>query len=186
MPQSSNGCRNGATPHEARAAHIAVIGKSRIHNGGKCNQRAFAGATAAIAQLGERQTEDLKVPGSIPGLGIFFCLQPLQITSRVTALQVSARQAAVDRNGLQIVTVAILAQGTSWAAADTQAFLPSGSIPMRIESQSANACPRSAASVVLFCARKLHVTTSTPCARNGLEPWVAHLTKHRDQTVWML
>ena len=34
---------------------------------------------AAIAQLGERQTEDLKVPGSIPGLGIFmiasdFCI----------------------------------------------------------------------------------------------------------------
>ena len=28
--------------------------------------------TAAIAQLGERQTEDLKVPGSIPGLGICF------------------------------------------------------------------------------------------------------------------
>jgi hypothetical protein len=27
---------------------------------------------AAIAQLGERQTEDLKVPGSIPGLGIFW------------------------------------------------------------------------------------------------------------------
>jgi hypothetical protein len=26
---------------------------------------------AAIAQLGERQTEDLKIPGSIPGLGIF-------------------------------------------------------------------------------------------------------------------
>ena len=26
-------------------------------------------AVAAIAQLGERQTEDLKVPGSIPGLG---------------------------------------------------------------------------------------------------------------------
>ena len=26
-------------------------------------------AEAAIAQLGERQTEDLKVPGSIPGLG---------------------------------------------------------------------------------------------------------------------
>ena len=25
-----------------------------------------------IAQLGERQTEDLKVPGSIPGRGIFF------------------------------------------------------------------------------------------------------------------
>ena len=28
------------------------------------------GAVAAIAQLGERQLEDLKVPGSIPGLGI--------------------------------------------------------------------------------------------------------------------
>ena len=27
--------------------------------------------SAAIAQLGERQTEDLKVPGSIPGHGIF-------------------------------------------------------------------------------------------------------------------
>ena len=26
-------------------------------------------ASAAITQLGERQTEDLKVPGSIPGLG---------------------------------------------------------------------------------------------------------------------
>ena len=35
-----------------------------------CRQRATV-LTAAIAQLGERQTEDLKVPGSIPGLGIF-------------------------------------------------------------------------------------------------------------------
>ena len=35
--------------------------------------------SAAIAQLGERQTEDLKVPGSIPGLGMLSCLvgQPL-------------------------------------------------------------------------------------------------------------
>ena len=29
----------------------------------------LAAQPAAIAQLGERQTEDLKVPGSIPGLG---------------------------------------------------------------------------------------------------------------------
>ena len=29
-------------------------------------------SSAAIAQLGERQTEDLKVPGSIPGLGTSF------------------------------------------------------------------------------------------------------------------
>ena len=31
-------------------------------------------AHAALAQLGERQTEDLKVPGSIPGGGSFFVL----------------------------------------------------------------------------------------------------------------
>ena len=30
---------------------------------------AMSHSLAAIAQLGERQTEDLKVPGSIPGLG---------------------------------------------------------------------------------------------------------------------
>ncbi len=30
---------------------------------------------AAIAQLGERQTEELKVPGSIPGGGINFLLR---------------------------------------------------------------------------------------------------------------
>ena len=30
----------------------------------------FLQTEAAIAQLGERQTEDLKVPGSVPGLGI--------------------------------------------------------------------------------------------------------------------
>ena len=45
-------------------------------------------------------------------------------------------QLAVDRNCAASVTVAILAQGTSWAVADTQAFLPSGSIPTRIKSQS--------------------------------------------------
>ena len=31
----------------------------------------FYNSFAGIAQLGERQTEDLKVPGSIPGHGIF-------------------------------------------------------------------------------------------------------------------
>ena len=39
---------------------------------------------AVIAQLGERQTEDLKVPGSIPGRGIFlfsFFLEELHIYS---------------------------------------------------------------------------------------------------------
>ena len=37
------------------------------------NFRSYFNSTAAIAQLGERQTEDLKVPGSIPGLGILMC-----------------------------------------------------------------------------------------------------------------
>ena len=38
-------------------------------------------AAARLAQLGERQTEDLKVPGSIPGLGIFssYCRQRVAI-----------------------------------------------------------------------------------------------------------
>jgi hypothetical protein len=90
-----------------------------------------------------------------------------------------AWEAAANRKRATIISVAILAQGTSWAVAATQAFLPSGSIPMRVESQTANACSRSAASVVLFCARDLHAATSTPCTRNGLEPWVAHLTKHQ-------
>ena len=34
---------------------------------------------AVIAQLGERQTEDLKVPGSIPGRGIVFYFFKLEL-----------------------------------------------------------------------------------------------------------
>ncbi len=45
-------------------------------------------STAEIAQLGERQTEDLKVPGSIPGLGI--CAHYSQIVFSI------ARTTAVD------------------------------------------------------------------------------------------
>ena len=56
-----------------------------IHNWRKCwtlrcgvgaylgAQPFFCNFIAAIAQLGERQTEDLKVPGSIPGLGKAIC-----------------------------------------------------------------------------------------------------------------
>ena len=40
---------------------------------------------AAIAQLGERQTEDLKVPSSILGLGTYFH-QILFIATRVAGL----------------------------------------------------------------------------------------------------
>ena len=41
-------------------------------------------SAAAIAQLGERQTEDLEVPGSIPGLGMNFfqTLQPQDLQKR--------------------------------------------------------------------------------------------------------
>ena len=37
----------------------------------------ISSVVAAIAQLGERQTEDLKVPGSIPGVGTLFELHIL-------------------------------------------------------------------------------------------------------------
>ena len=36
--------------------------------------------SAALAQLGERQTEDLKAPCSIHGGGIYFCLLTLKNT----------------------------------------------------------------------------------------------------------
>ena len=38
-------------------------------SGLRCHKSLMRFIQAAIAQLGERQTEDLKVPGSIPGLG---------------------------------------------------------------------------------------------------------------------
>ena len=44
-------------------------------------------------------------------------------------------QVAMESYRAATVTVAILAQGTSWAVADTQAFLASGSIPTRVESR---------------------------------------------------
>ena len=56
---------------------------------------------AAIAQLGERQTEDLKVPGSIPGLG-------MAVWSLVNKLRVSSAG-----NG-----------STMWHAAETFAAAP--------------------------------------------------------------
>ena len=55
-------------PREIRAAGTTQRpnpGKEGVANGGSHI------LSAAIAQLGERQTEDLKVPGSIPGLGTF-------------------------------------------------------------------------------------------------------------------
>ena len=43
---------------------------------------------AAIAQLGERQTEDLKVPGSIQGLGILVVLDLEAVAATKRALNV--------------------------------------------------------------------------------------------------
>ena len=52
---------------------------------------------AVIAQLGERQTEDLKVPGSIPGVGILFLLQP-ELTDSIDSLNsFSGPQSSVGR-----------------------------------------------------------------------------------------
>ncbi len=50
-----------------RGCVVCKIHVYRIH----CSRMSTYGLSAAIAQLGERQTEDLKVPGSIPGLGTF-------------------------------------------------------------------------------------------------------------------
>ena len=44
-------------------------------------------AEAAIAQLGERQTEDLKVPGSIPGLGMASYCCKVSLKLAATGLQ---------------------------------------------------------------------------------------------------
>ena len=61
---------NVASLAATMATGMPVIGIRGCDLGNNWKQRAFAEARAAIAQLGERQTEDLKVPGSIPGLGI--------------------------------------------------------------------------------------------------------------------
>ena len=67
-----------------RHAHTATHGQTRLAFGGggavshntwttMCQCMTLLqrmSLMAAIAQLGERQTEDLKVPGSIPGLGM--------------------------------------------------------------------------------------------------------------------
>jgi|SaaInl59LU_5_DNA_1037362.scaffolds.fasta_scaffold26383_1 hypothetical protein len=48
------------------------------------HQVSFQCKHAAIAQLGERQTEDLKVPGSIPGLGRLHFARARKVRMRPT------------------------------------------------------------------------------------------------------
>ena len=64
MPLAPVRWGRGARHRNARAA-----AKHRMHS-----LRKFL-HMAATAQLGERQTEDLKVPGSIPGLGMLHAAQ---------------------------------------------------------------------------------------------------------------
>ena len=45
---------------------------------------------AAVAQLGERQTEDLKVPGSIPGGGICFFISKLKTQNAFAGVRTQA------------------------------------------------------------------------------------------------
>lgn len=44
--------------------HATILPNGQVH------RELVSHDPATLAQLGERQTEDLKVPGSIPGLGI--------------------------------------------------------------------------------------------------------------------
>ena len=50
---------------ERKTLNLVVVGSSPTEG-------VFCKHCAALAQLGERQTEDLKVPGSIPGGGTFW------------------------------------------------------------------------------------------------------------------
>ena len=52
---------------------------------------------AAIAQLGERQTEDLKVPGSIPGLGIIISTSRLSRPGLVSQNSATGTRTRVAR-----------------------------------------------------------------------------------------
>ena len=49
----------------------------------------MTGGLAQIAQLGERQTEDLKVPGSIPGFGIMHSWHLPSVLKRVGTRAIS-------------------------------------------------------------------------------------------------
>ena len=68
-----------ALDHSATLSYTFLLPKSNAwaydtssgHEGNVPKRIYSTRCQAAIAQLGERQTEDLEVPGSIPGLGIF-------------------------------------------------------------------------------------------------------------------
>ena len=60
--------------------------------------------TAEIAQLGERQTEDLKVPGSIPGRGILinnFVYDSLSFMSTKSLNQARLKKKNMSEGGFE-------------------------------------------------------------------------------------
>ena len=61
QPDVSFVFRRGKSEYDSKLQESPQTGRTFLWSGN---------AWAAIAQLGERQTEDLKVPGSTPGLGI--------------------------------------------------------------------------------------------------------------------
>ena len=73
VAQGSHWCLSGGVIGVAPGSHWCRLGDRH-----KCiviDSDAHGDTMAAIAQLGERQTEDLKVPGSSPGLGTFSVCQ---------------------------------------------------------------------------------------------------------------
>ena len=79
------GCRT----HGARSGSLRFYASKGFP---KISESRARSRHAAIAQLGERQTEDLEVPGSIPGLGTFmraprvrsYAHQPKRLRDRVS------------------------------------------------------------------------------------------------------
>ena len=69
------GRRNCTMLVPGRAVHIAAIGRSFVPGRLRQGPMRIRKRRSRDSSI-ERQTEDLKVPGSIPGLGIF----PLQVT----------------------------------------------------------------------------------------------------------
>ena len=67
-----------------RGCSWAFLSCSCLRLNARVDLAEFGSKHAAIAQLGERQTEDLKVPGSIPGLGRLHFARARKVRMRPT------------------------------------------------------------------------------------------------------
>ena len=74
---------------ERKTLNLVVVGSSPTEG-------VFCKHCAALAQLGERQTEDLKVPGSIPGGGTLQNTSPMaqSVARQAVNLQVAGSNPA--------------------------------------------------------------------------------------------